>query len=148
MKIGLKRKIISIALGITAIMSLTGTTAFAKYKNNNIGFSFRIQGSVDNAQESKKQFRDTYDNTNSWKVQMTTSGEGKGSITTFWLENKNGKSASAEYNIKQGDKARYKKANNKGDHTYVFLTAENNNFCSTKQYNVSGYWDEETGIYL
>lgn len=55
---------------------------------------------------------------------------------------------SAEYNIKQGNSARYKPANDKGDHINVFLTAENNNFCSTKQYMVSGYWDEETGIYL
>lgn len=148
MKQGLRKKFISIGICLSAAVALMVPSAFATYQNNNIGFSFRIQGSVDNAQEAKKRFRDTKENTNSWKVQMRTSGEGKGTITNFWLENEKGKSASSEYSIKQGDVARYKKANDKGDHTNVLLTAENNNFFSTKTYNVSGYWDEETGIYL
>lgn len=60
----------------------------------------------------------------------------------------NGRSASSEYSIKQGDSARYKRANDNGDHINVYLTAENNNFMSSKTYTVTGYWDEETGVYL
>ncbi|WP_418588192.1 DUF2712 domain-containing protein, partial [Ruminococcus sp.] len=44
--------------------------------------------------------------------------------------------------------ARYKRANDNGDHINVYLTAENNNFMSSKTYTVTGYWDEETGVYL
>lgn len=148
MKQGLKKKIISICLCTAAASTLMVSNAFAEYQDNNVSFAFRIQGSVDNAQESKERFRHTKDNDNSWKVQLRSSGEGKGTITKFWLENEDGKSASSEYDIKQGDPARYKPANKKGAHIDVLLTAENNNFCSTKQYNVSGYWDEETGRYL
>lgn len=148
MKPVLRKKFISFGICLTAIMALMIPCVFATYQNNNIGFSFRIQGSVDNAQETKKRFRDTTDPSNSWKVQMVTSGEGKGTITNFWLETTNGRSASSEFSIKQGDVARYMKANKRGNHTNVLLTAENNNFFSTKTYNVSGYWDEETGIYL
>jgi hypothetical protein len=118
------------------------------HKDNNIGFSFRIQGSVDNAQAPKSEFRNTSDNSNSWKVQMSKSGEGQHTITNFWIVNKNGRSASSEYSIKQGDSARYKRANDNGDHINVYLTAENNNFMSSKTYTVTGYWDEETGVYL
>ena len=115
---------------VVAVSTLMIPSVFAAYKDNNIGFSFRIQGSVDNAQAPKSEFRNTSDNSNSWKVQMSKSGEG------------------SEYSIKQGESTRYKRANDNGDHINVYLTAENNNFMSSKTYTVTGYWDEETGVYL
>ncbi|MCC8192116.1 MAG: DUF2712 domain-containing protein [Ruminococcus sp.] len=143
-----KKILIGGSLCAIASTSMIASNVMAAYQDNNVSYSFRIQGSVDNAQEAKGRFRETKDNTNSWKIQLKESGEGSGTYTTFWIENENGKSASAEYVIQQGKPAKYKMANDKGDHITVYLTAENNNFCSTKQYNVSGIWDEETGIYL
>ena len=35
---------------VVAVSTLMIPSVFAAYKDNNIGFSFRIQGSVDNAQ--------------------------------------------------------------------------------------------------
>lgn len=148
MKNSLKKKVISISMCVVAVSTLMIPSVFAAYKDNNIGFSFRIQGSVDNAQAPKSEFRNTSDNSNSWKVQMSKSGEGQHTITNFWIVNKNGRSASSEYSIKQEDSARYKRANDNGDHINVYLTAENNNFMSSKTYTVTGYWDEETGVYL
>lgn len=148
MKNSLKKKVISISMCVVAVSTLMIPSVFAAYKDNNIGFSFRIQGSVDNAQAPKSEFRNTSDNSNSWKVQMSKSGEGQHTITNFWIVNKNGRSASSEYSIKQGDSARYREANDNGDHINVYLTAENNNFMSSKTYTVTGYWDEETGVYL
>lgn len=143
-----RKKLVSFGMCLAVSAALLSTSAIAAYQDNDIDYSFRIQGSVDNAQEKTGRFRDTRENTNSWKVQLVKSGEGKGSFTNFWIENKNGSSASEEYSIKQGDKPRYKPANDKGDHITVYLTAENNNWFSTEQYNVSGIWDEETGRYL
>ena len=143
-----KKKLVSFGMCLAVSAALLSTSAIAAYQDNDINYSFRIQGSVDNAQEKTGRFRDTRENTNSWKVQLKKSGEGKGTFTNFWIENKNGSSASDGYKIKQGDEPRYKPANDKGDHITVYLTAENNNWFSTEQYNVSGIWDEETGKYL
>lgn len=100
MKSSLKKKVISISMCVVAVSTLMIPSVFAAYKDNNIGFSFRIQGSVDNAQAPKSEFRNTSDNSNSWKVQMSKSGEGQHTITNFWIVNKNGRSASSEYSIK------------------------------------------------
>lgn len=147
MKSSLKKKIASICLCTLATTSMFAFNAFAA-EDNNVAYKFRIQGSVDNAQESDGRFRSTTDNSNAWKVELEKSGEGEGTITCFWIEKSNGTNASSSIQIKQGNAARYFTANDKGDNTTVYLTAENNNFTSTKQYEVSGYWDEETGIHI
>lgn len=53
MKRSLKKRIVGFGMCLAAAAALMSTTAMAGYyQNNNIDFSFRIQGSVDNAQES------------------------------------------------------------------------------------------------
>ena len=94
-----KKKLVSFGMCLAVSAALLSTSAIAAYQDNDIDYSFRIQGSVDNAQEKTGRFRDTRENTNSWKVQLVKSGEGKGSFTNFWIENKNGSSASEEYSI-------------------------------------------------
>ena len=147
MKSSLKKKIASICLCTIAVTSMFAFNALAA-EDNNIEYKFRIQGSVDNAQEADGRFRSTTDNSNAWKVKLEKSGEGNGTITCFWIEKGNGTNASTKRQVQQGKAARYFAANDKGDNTTVYLTAENNNFASTKQYEVSGYWDEETGIHI
>lgn len=138
-----------IAFGVCVFTfcTMVVTTALAS-TDNSYGFSFRIQGSVDNAQESVSRFRGTNDSNNAWKVRLDYSGEGENTITSFWIELSDGTNASAAYNFKQGDPAKYKSAYDKGNRQWVYLTGENNNFASTNQYNVSGIWDPETGIYV
>ncbi len=142
------KKFFSIALCILAFASIFSTNAFAAATDNNCNFDFKIQGSVDNAQDPNGRYRGTTNNDHSWKVQLTSSGEGAKTITKFWIENEDGINASSAYNIKQGDPPRYKPANDYGDSTTVYLTGENNNYASTKQYVVKGFWDEETGVFL
>ncbi|MBE6815135.1 MAG: DUF2712 domain-containing protein [Ruminococcaceae bacterium] len=142
------KKLISITLCIFAFATIFATNAFAAATNNDYNFDFKIQGSVDNAQDPTGRYRGTTNNNHSWKVQLTSSGEGEKTITKFWIENKNGTNASSAYNIKQGNPAEYKPANDYGDSTTVYLTGENNNYASSKQYVVKGFWDEETGIFL
>ncbi len=102
------KKLISITLCILAFTTIFATNAFAAATDNNCDFNFRIQGSVDNAQDPNGRFRGTTKNNHSWKVQLTSSGEGEKTITKFWIENKNGTNASSAYNIKQGNPAEYK----------------------------------------
>lgn len=78
---------------------------------------------------------------------MITSGEGKGTYTRFWLENYDEDNVSDFIKAKQGDAATYEKAYGTASKVTVYLTGENNNFNGDK-YNVTGIWDEETGIII
>lgn len=93
--------------------------------------------------DANARYRQTKDPNNPWKVCLESSGEGKGSITTFWLEIKSGKNVSTGVNVKQGDPAKYSAAYNDANAVTVYLTGQNNNY-SSAVYNVSGFWDEET----
>lgn len=141
----LKKKLAAFGACALALSAITATTAFAS--NDNYDFSFRIQGSVDNAQDPTPRYRGTDDNSNAWKVNLTYSEEGSGTITDFWIVSSYG-SASQQHHVKQGNGAYYFAANNNGDYVDVYLTAENNNFATSTQYNVSGYWDPETGVHV
>lgn len=147
MKRNLRKKLTACGLCVFALSSLVATNAFAS-SDDNYGFSFRIQGSVDNAQEHTSRYRGTDDNSNAWKVNLQNSGEGSGTITDFWIEREDGKNASSQYHVKQGNGSYYFAANDNGDYVDVYLTAENNNFATSTQYNVSGVWDPETGKHV
>jgi hypothetical protein len=147
MKNEFKKKLATCSLCILGLSSLAITSAIAS-SDDNYAFSFRIQGSVDNAQDSTGRYRGTDDNSNAWKVNLKSSGEGSGTITDFWIERKSGRNASSQYHVKQGNGSYYFPANNNGDKVIVYLTGENNNFASTKQYSISGIWDPETGCHV
>lgn len=143
----IKQKLIAIAVCVFAFASMFATYALASTEQD-YSFIFRIQGSYHNAQNPTGLYRNTNVNTNAWKVRLDYSEEGNKTITTFWLELKDGTNASEAYAIKQGDPARYKPANDKGDYATVYLTGENNSYLASDQYTVSGIWEPDTGIYL
>lgn len=104
--------------------------------------AFTIKAGQANS-HSGPRYRQTKNTNNKWKVKLEKSGEGKGTVTRFWLEKSSGKNVSTTVNVKQGHKPYYTPAYTDASKTYVRLTAENNADTS-KTYRVSGYWDEET----
>lgn len=130
-------KLVSAAVLSLSLLATAGST-FAS--NDNHGFSFTIKPEHAN-NYSGERYRQTTDTNNKWKVNLQTSGEGKGTITTFWLD-KSGTRVSNIVDAVQGNGAYYREAFSSASQSYVRLGAENNNF-STSGYTATGVWDEE-----
>ena len=107
---------------------------------------YTIISYTSNGQCGTDQNRQTGDPADRWKVKLSTSGEGKGTYTTFWLENYDGDNVSKTVDVKQGKGYYYRPSYRSGCKTHVWLTAVNNNF-NSNSYEVSGCWDEETGVF-
>lgn len=90
--------------------------------------------------------RDATDYRNAWKTEVKTSSEGKGTYSTYWLENIYSVNVSPSHNVKQGSGAHYFATNDSGtlaSNITVHMAVQNNNWGPTR-YKVTGYWDEET----
>lgn len=134
-----KRRIGLIFASFVLVMAMA-VPAFAS--NDNIGYEFTIKAHHGNSY-SYDRYRQTTDITNPWKVNMTYSAEGAGTVMTYWLTRTEGFApASNTHNVKQGSGPHYYYATNVASKKRVCLGAENNNDTS-KTYKVSGYWDEE-----
>ncbi len=114
--------------------------------NDNVGFSYTVKAKYQNSYYYSR-YRETTYSLNPWKVNLTYSGEGKGTTSTFWLSEFSGdwyvQRVSATYNVKQGSGDKYFVASNNASKKDVSLSVENNNY-SKRSYTISGYWDEET----
>ncbi|UOE94414.1 DUF2712 domain-containing protein [Alkalihalobacillus sp. LMS39] len=128
----------ALVLGVTLIGAANATFA----SDDKHGYSFTIKPKHEN-NYSGERYRQTQNTNNKWKVALETSGEGKGTITTFWLDKADTGRVSNTVDAKQGAGAYYREAFSAANQSYVRLGAENNNY-STKGYTATGYWDEET----
>lgn len=140
-----KLKKIALAIAIVAgICSLNVGKSAAL--NDNYYYMYTIKANYGNSYYWTK-YRQTTNPSNPWKVQMTYSGEGNGTYTTYWLTTFNGAyvgyQASNTVTVRQGSAAVYTVAWPIASQKDVSLSAENNNY-SGYSYNVEGYWDEET----
>ncbi|MBC1936427.1 DUF2712 domain-containing protein [Listeria grandensis] len=140
-----KRKLVLI---IVLLLSLVVLAKPVSASNDNIKFNFTIKTYHANSVSGEK-YRQTTNTKNNWKVNFSYSGEGAGTVTTFWLDKKmpwyaelNHQVVSGTYNVKQGTTI-YKPAYSSASQQNVRLGAENNNY-SARSYTASGYWDEET----
>ncbi|MFH0346691.1 DUF2712 domain-containing protein [Bacillus vallismortis] len=148
MKIGIKAtKYIKVGL-VLLIASFWSTSANKVFaSNDNHDYYFEIQPFHYN-NYSGERYRQTTSTGNEWKVRLDSSGEGKGTITTFWLGDKDSDAlygyaqGSITKNVYQGAKATYTKAYSRSNQSWVALGAENNNY-SSNTYWASGVWDEE-----
>lgn len=140
----MKKNINKIKVGIVVAMLVSMSTIPSFAKENNYPYSFRLKAGNGNSYSAAK-YRQTTDRNNKWKVNMTFSEEGKGTIATYWLalDDKNKTFASDTHDIKQGSGDHYYKALGIAGKKNVRLGAENNNY-SSRSYLVAGYWDEET----
>lgn len=133
-----KKFVITGCLGIM-FCSLFVCHVFAVSANRT--FDFRIQPYKGNTTTPYYIYRDVPETVSSvpWLVKMTESGEGAGTITTYWLELKNGQNVSTDCEAKVG--IEYKTpAYNYANSQNVYLTAENNNN-NSNMYTVKGYWN-------
>ncbi|MED4942226.1 DUF2712 domain-containing protein [Heyndrickxia coagulans] len=133
-------------IGRITVLGLLGIGLFssahlASASNDNVYFAFTIKPKYANSYSGER-YRQTENPSNKWKVNFTSSGEGKGTVTTFWLDKK-GTPVSSTHDVKQGSGAHYYNAISAANKSNVRLGAENNNY-STNGYPISGYWDEET----
>lgn len=143
MKMRLAKKLTKVVLVATLTLAcISSVSVFAGDGNHE--FKFQIGSHWGNGSIEKGRYRSTTNPNNMWKVNLVTSGEGKGTYTDFWLENKNRDNVSGDIRAKQGAGAYYKAAYSSASKTTVYLTGENNNY-NGDTYYVSGYWDEETG---
>lgn len=138
----MKKKRLGFILGVAMLAAMNVIPTFAS--DDNHGYSFVIKANHANTYSSSR-YRQTTNTNNPWKVNMTYSGEGTGTITTYWLAlyNSSHTLVSGTHDVKQGSGAHYYTATSKANQMDVCLGAENNNN-STNTYTVSGYWDEET----
>ncbi|WP_181185383.1 DUF2712 domain-containing protein [Lactiplantibacillus pentosus] len=135
-------KRVAMAVGLSGALLLSSVPVNASNDNHN--YSFRIYGLKQNSQSAGR-YRQTKNYKNNWKVKLASSGEGVHTKSIFWLEKAGGKNISESVKKQQGKGASYRRVKSSfpGGRT-VMLTAQNNNF-NGSEFNVSGYWDEETG---
>lgn len=140
----MKKKRLGIIIGM--LIAMNAATAFAGdvRSDDDHSYSFNIKANYANTY-SESRYRQTTNTKNKWKVNMTHSAEGAGTITTYWLAlfNSGHDAGSDAYDVTQGTGAHYYNAYSNASQKDVCLGAENNNN-STNTYTVSGYWDEET----
>lgn len=139
----IKKKQLLAAIAVCGVMSSALAGSLVEAKDDNISYKFRIGSYQTNGQDPNGRYRETGDVNNPWKVKMTSSGEGSGTVTNYWLENSNDDNVSSSVSVKQGKGFYYNNPNSSANKTTVYLTAENNNYDGSA-YNVAGYWDEET----
>lgn len=137
----ISKKIITSLLLVGALSTLSLPTFAAE---DNYGYSFSIKTHQNNTYGGDAKYRQTTNTSNKWKVELSYSGEGKGTGTRFWLvkDNISKTQVSTSTIAYQGGGAKYTDAYNDASKQYVKLGAENNNY-SANSYTVSGYWDEE-----
>lgn len=145
-----RKKYLTLLLSVVLVIGFSlGTFCVASASNDNIGFTLDITSYRGNSRLPKSEARErtAKKTNNAWKVKMTDSGEGQGSITVFWLIDDNDKKVSPKMDVKCNSQAHYKEAYASASGKRVRLEAENNNFNSST-YSVTGVWDEETEVYL
>lgn len=137
-----------LVLALLATMILVFAASNSAYaSNDNYKFAIKVRDHWKNAYASPGRFRDTVTPENPWKVKMTWSEEGggniRGTLTDFWIEDRDENSVSKKISVKEGKGPYYTPAWYNAGNKKVWLTAENNNF-DGDIYDVTGYWDEET----
>lgn len=141
----LGKKFLGIALATASIATMAISSVYAGAEND-YAYKFKVSSYHNNEHCDISRHRQTADPGDRWKVKLSTSAEGTGTYTRFWLENYDEDNVSQTVDVKQGVGYYYRPSYNSGCKTYVWLTAENNNY-NSDSYEVSGYWDEETGVF-
>lgn len=145
------------AIALVIFTAVTAQLSVVAAVDNNIDFTFEIRAEMVPNYDKNEQRRSTKDVNNAWKVKMETSSEPtKGhpdgsakTVTKFYLGiirsgNQHNDVGSIQYEIKEGDAAKYFAAYQKASPADVYLYGRDNNK-TNHSYGVTGVWDEETG---
>lgn len=136
-----KRLFATLIVGAVSIGAFAfGASAYGS--DNDIPYSFTVPGNQQSTYD-KAEYRGNSGPEVPWKVNFTYSGEGKSTITMYYLSGSWWSKQSDYKNVKQGSGNKYYHAYDTAKNMDVALAAKNNNN-TPKSYGISGYWDEET----
>ena len=145
-----KKLAVSIMLLVVMVSSTAALSSYAYY-DNNISYSFKIVANGKVSKFDNKEYRNTTDVNNAWKVNLlrsTESPNGYKTSTSFHLGvyNPNGINpyGSESYSVQMETGDHYFAAYANASKEYVYLYG-NDSMSTNDAYSVSGYWDEETG---
>lgn len=125
---------------LVVLCFLFGGVAYGSY--NMTKFSGNIQSYWKNTRFDNSH-RSTKDTENPWRVAIDYSGEGKGTITTFWLEDFYGHNVSQDVDAVYNGIYQYVcPAYSSASGIDVYLTGENNNWNSDVYY-IEGRWSPQ-----
>ncbi len=112
------------------------------------GYSFKVKAKMKKSYANDSRQRTTGRTDNPWKVELSYTGEGKGSMNYFFIAKTwNKDECSRMYGVAQGTGPHYYRALENAQNQYVTLGARNNNN-NEDTFTISGYWDEEIGRIL
>lgn len=112
-------------------------------------YNFKVAASGGPSHYSEREFRNTTNTNNCWKVGMTTSTESNTvrSVTRFYLGVENSPynaQGSEMYKVIVREEPKYYPSYTNALHKYVYLYARDDTN-TNKAYTATGIWDEETG---
>ena len=137
-----KKSIVGLCILAMVLMFIVGELqAYALSADAGYAYSGVIEGKRVSTRFASK-MRSTTKKSDPFYVRLNSSGEGKGTVTRFWLENKNGDNLCDTVEVTQGKGWYAKNTYQSGCNVVVYLTAENNNY-NTDVYEVKGRWKEE-----
>lgn len=143
----LTKKFIAVLMVLFATIAISASSLVAMAAvDNNIDFAFTIYAKNAISRDTNRQYRTTRDNNDAWKVNLRESSESTSKCGNYFcLSLEDCKVASKWQLVEKGSGTHYYAAYDDADNTYVYLMAKDNNN-SSKVYQISGFWDEETGM--
>lgn len=136
-----KRVLTTIIVGVMAFSVIVISTS-AYGSDNDIPYSFNVSANQGWGYTSEEH-RGPSNTSVPWKVNFTYSSEGAGTYMQYFLIAPGWSKQSDYKNTKQGSGNKYYHAYDTAYNVDVALGARNNNY-ESYNYNISGYWDEET----
>lgn len=119
---------------------LTGGVAYGSYTMT------KFSGDIKTLQKNTRfawKHRSTKDTENPWRVTIDYSGEGNGTITTFWLEDFYGNNVSQDVDaVYDGIHQYLCPAYSSASGIDVYITGENNNY-NFDEYYIEGRWSPQ-----
>lgn len=132
----------SVIMVFAMAFTMLVASASSVFATSAYDFHFRVEAWQANGHEPTPRYRGDVSASNRWWVKLIKSGEGKGALTDFWLEAKNGTNLSPYMRVQCGSGWYGQRAYASASNRKVFLTAEDNHNKATG-YNVSGRWQTQ-----
>ncbi len=137
-----KSRAISLIAVVAVVFTVLMVSASSVFATQAYDFHFRVEAWQANGHEPTPRYRGDVSASNRWWVKLVKSGEGKGALTDFWLEARDGTNLSPYMRVQCGSGWYAQRAYASASNRKVFLTAEDNNSKATG-YNVSGRWQTQ-----
>lgn len=138
-KSGMAMSVIMVFAMAFTMLVASASNVFATQAYN---FHFRVEAHQANGHEPSPRYRGDVSPSNRWWVKLIKSGEGKGALTDFWLEARNGTNLSPSMRVQCGNGWYGQRAYASASNRKVLLTAEDNTD-KPSGYTVSGRWQTQ-----